>query len=78
MDIQVLKMRQGREDALKNYFEKRISSMRYIANILSSTKSTVYGYITFYLHKKYIHARWIPHSLTEAQKKSRVEGAKEL
>jgi len=58
--------------------EEPYSSVRYIANILNSKESTVYRYITLYLHKKYIHTRWIPHSLTDPQKKSRVEGAKEL
>lgn len=58
--------------------EEPYSSLRYIANILNSNESTIYRYITLYLHKKYVHTRWIPHSLNDAQKKSRVEGAKEL
>ena len=58
--------------------EEPYSSLCYIANILNSNESTIYRYITLYLHKKYVHTRWIPHSLNDAQKKSRVEGAKEL
>lgn len=58
--------------------EEPCSSLRYISNALNESESTVYRYLTLYLHKKYMHTKWIPHSLTNPQKKSRVNGAKEL
>ena len=58
--------------------EEPYSNLRYISNALNESESTVYRYLTLYLHKKYIHSKWIPHSLTDTQKKSRVKGAKEL
>lgn len=58
--------------------EEPCSSLRYISNALNESESTVYRYLTLYLHKKYMRTKLIPNSLTNPQKKSRVNGAKEL
>lgn len=58
--------------------EEPFASIRYIAHILNSSESTVYRYVTLYLHKIYKHTRWIPHTLTSEQKLRRVSDLKLL
>ena len=58
--------------------EMPCASVRYIAHMLKSNESTVFRYLTMYLHKKYVHTRWVPHLISEVQKKSRVQCSKEL
>ena len=58
--------------------EEPFSSIRYIANILNSSESTVYRYVTMYLHKIYKHTRWVPHMLSPEQKMRRVNDLKLL
>ena len=60
------------------------ASVCYIAHMLKSNESTVFRYLTMYLHKKYVHTRWVQHLIAEKyyinffQKKSRVQFSKEL
>ena len=54
------------------------ASVSYIANTLSSNKATIYRYLTEHLGRVYKHSRWVPHLLTQQQKKKRVDETKEL
>ena len=45
------------------------ASVAYIANTLSSNKATIYRYLTEHLGRVYKHSRWVPHLLTQLQKK---------
>jgi hypothetical protein len=54
------------------------SSCRDIAKSLHLSKDKVHRILTKYLKLKKRYLKWIPHSLTETQKKQRVEFAVQL
>ena len=58
--------------------EKPFSSLRSIGDELNENNVIIYRYLTKYLHKIYKHSKWVPHSLSLAQKKNRMEQSKEL
>jgi transposase len=54
------------------------ASMRFLASALEISKQTVKTYLTEYLHYKKFNYKWIPHTLTDENKKQRVLCAKQM
>lgn len=58
--------------------QESFASLGHIARTLNIPKSTVHRYVTKYLGRVYKKTKWIPHLLTEPQKKLRVKACIEL
>lgn len=65
--------------AIQNVLEEYpFSSVRSIARDLNTPSSTIHRYLTEVLHLKYRLTRWLPHVLSDAQLKNRVNQANDL
>ena len=64
---------------IESVFENEaFASIGYISRTLNIPKSTAHRYVTQYLGRKFKHTRWIPHLLTEEQKKLRIDACSDL
>ena len=50
--------------------QEPFASIGHMARTLNTPKSTIHRYVTKYLGRVYKHTRWVPHLLTDTQKKS--------
>ena len=48
-------------------------SVRGIADNLNTPPSTIYRFLTEYLHMKFVHTKWVAHYLNGDQKMKRAE-----
>lgn len=58
--------------------DKPFSSTRSIAEELNEYNSTIYNYLTKYLHRVYRSSKWLPHKIDLKQKQNRVTQIKSL